>query len=88
MTLLRLRDRFREMRRSPRHEIHYLAQIDAGHDQGQISCMIANISELGAKLTVGAHQAVPEEFTLVFRRRCRIVRRIDSQIGVEFVAGG
>jgi hypothetical protein len=88
MGLLQLRERFREMRRSPRHEVHYLAQLDLGGDQGHLNCVIANISEMGAKITIGAHQSVPQEFTLVFRRRCRIVRRIDTQVGVEFVSAG
>ena len=40
----------------------------------------------GAKLTVGT-QEVPEEFTLWFRRRCRVARRADGQLGVQFVQG-
>jgi hypothetical protein len=31
---------------------------------------------------------VPEEFTLWFRRRCRVARRSDGQIGVQFVQTG
>ena len=84
MSLFRLEDRFRDLRRSPRFEVHYLGQIDAGAGTAPINCIICDISSTGAKLTVGAHQ-VPEEFVLVLRRRCRVLRRSDGQVGVKFV---
>jgi hypothetical protein len=84
MSLFRLEDRFRDLRKSPRFEVHYLGQIDAGPGTTPINCIICDISSTGAKLTVGANQ-VPEEFVLVFRRRCRVLRRTDGQVGVKFV---
>ncbi|HEY6259537.1 MAG TPA: PilZ domain-containing protein [Xanthobacteraceae bacterium] len=85
MSLFRSHD-FDERRKSTRHDLHYLAQIDPGDGTAPLSCIIGDISLGGAKLTVGA-QAVPEEFTLVFRRRCRAVRRADGQLAVRFVHG-
>ncbi|HEY4406966.1 MAG TPA: PilZ domain-containing protein [Xanthobacteraceae bacterium] len=73
-------------RKSTRHDLHYLAQIDPGDGSASLSCIICDISLGGAKLTVGT-QEVPEEFTLWFRRRCRVARRADGQIGVQFVQG-
>jgi len=84
MSLFRLEDRFRDLRRSPRFEIHYLGLIDLGRDETPVNCIICDISATGAKLTVGAHE-VPDEFMLVFRRRCRVIRRTDGQVGVKFV---
>ena len=84
MSLFRLEDRFRDLRRSPRFEIHYLGLIDLGRDATPVNCIICDISATGAKLTVGAHE-VPDEFMLVFRRRCRVIRRNDGQVGVKFV---
>jgi hypothetical protein len=84
MSLFRLEDRFRDLRKSPRFEIHYLGQIDAGTAVAPVNCIICDISATGAKLTVGANQ-VPDEFMLVFRRRCRVIRRADGQVGVRFV---
>ena len=81
------RQRLRDLRKSPRHEVHYVAQVDFGDNTPLLSCVIANISEIGAKLTIGPHHVVPEEFTLVYRRRCRVVRREDGQIAVQFVPG-
>jgi PilZ domain len=86
MGLLKPRDRFRELRNSLRHEIHYLAQIDVEGRPAPLTCIIWDISASGAKLTVADEQHVPDEFTLVLRRHCRVVRRYDGQIGVQFVA--
>jgi len=87
MASFRLNQRLREYRFSPRHDIHYLAQIEVGDATPPLSCMIANISETGAKLTIGTQHSVPDEFMLVLRRRCRIVRREDGQVAVHFVQG-
>jgi hypothetical protein len=87
MPLFRHRDAFREMRNSPRHEVGYLALIDPGDRSGLLNCIICDISATGAKLTVGLNHNVPDEFTLLFRRRCRVVRRDDGQLGIQFVRG-
>lgn len=84
MSLFRLEDRFRDLRKSPRFEVHYLGQIDAGTGTPAVNCIICDISSTGAKLTVGAHE-VPDEFVLVLKRRCRVLRRTDGQVAVKFV---
>jgi len=85
MGLFQPRDPFCELRKSPPHEIHYLAQIDVEGRRAPLSCIIWDISGSGAKLTVADGQQLPDEFTLVFRRHCRVVRRYDGQIAVRFV---
>jgi hypothetical protein len=87
MGLFQLRDTFRELRNSPRHEIHYLAQIDRDDGSTPLSCIIWDISANGARLTVADEQNIPDEFTLLLRRRCRVVRRYEGQIGVQFKLG-
>jgi PilZ domain len=77
----------REWRKSERHLLHYPASIDVGDGSAPLNCMIFDISEGGARLTVGLRAEVPEEFVLHFRRRCRVLRRADGQIAVEFVHG-
>lgn len=84
MSLFRLEDRFRDKRKSPRFELHYLGQIDVGAATSPVNCIIHDISASGAKLTVGDHE-VPDDFVLVFRRRCRVLRRSDGQVAVKFV---
>jgi hypothetical protein len=85
MSLFRTRDQG-DRRKTIRHDVSYLAQIDPGDGSGPISCIISDISLGGAKLTVGGRE-VPDEFTLLFRRRCRVTRGEDGQIGVKFVPG-
>ena len=85
MGLFPLRDPFRELRRSPRFEIHSLAQIELGGTSAPISCIISDISASGAKLTIAGENELPDQFTLLLRRRCRVVRRFDGQLGVVFV---
>jgi hypothetical protein len=84
MALFRLENKFRDLRASARFEVHYLGQIDRGSEAPAVNCIICDISATGAKLTVGPHE-VPDEFMLVLRRRCRVVRRTDGQVGVKFV---
>jgi hypothetical protein len=83
MSLFRLEDKFLELRRHPRFEVHYLGLIEMGAEVQPLSCIICDISATGAKLTVGQHE-VSDEFVLVFKRRCRVVRRTDGQVGVKF----
>jgi hypothetical protein len=54
-------------------------------------CTVWDESETGARLIVGAPEAIPDIFhiymTLDFssRRRCRVVWRSKTQVGVEFL---
>ena len=73
-----------DLRASPRHEVHYPAHVEVEGDLPILSCVIWDISAGGAKLTVAGEQDLPEEFVLLFRRRCRIVRRTDGQVAVQF----
>jgi PilZ domain len=73
-----------EFRQSQRYEVNYLAHVDP--DMGSsFNCIICELSSGGAKLIVDARHRLPNEFTLVFRRRCRIVHRTDGKTGVQFV---
>jgi hypothetical protein len=80
MGLFELQDRSRERRRDPR----FVAHIEIDGEATPLSCMISDMSASGAKLTTGLTHNVPDEFTLLFRRRCRVVRRSEGQVGVEF----
>jgi PilZ domain len=84
MSLFRLQRKPRELRRSPRHDVHYLCEIEPGDGTPPFNGILSNISATGAKITVGAHE-VADEFTLVFKRRCRVLRRTDGQLGVKFI---
>ncbi|MDC7787483.1 PilZ domain-containing protein [Rhodoplanes sp. TEM] len=77
--------KLRELRRSPRFEVHYPAFWDPCDGSALQSCVISDISAGGARLTVANPADMPAEFLLLFQRRCRIVRRNDRQIGVMFL---
>jgi len=85
MVFFRRQAQLVEMRKSPRHEVHYPAHVEISTSPTLVSCVICDISALGAKLTIRDVEHFPEEFTLLFRRRCRVVHRFDGQIGVQFV---
>ena len=74
-------DRRRNFRRSARD----YASIDLGNGAVPRGCMIADISDCGARLAVPRCDDLPDEFTLLVPRRCRIVRRMIGQIGVQFI---
>jgi hypothetical protein len=85
MNILQRRIARWELRKSERHPVHIPAYITAGDQSDRRSCIIHDVSLAGARLTVGSRTDLPDEFTLVFTRNCRVVRRMDGQIGVEFV---
>lgn len=76
----------RDLRKSARHELHFPAYIVMDDQSPRQSCIIYDVSEDGARLTIGGRTEIPDSFTLVFSRNCRVVRRTeDGQIGVEFL---
>jgi hypothetical protein len=85
MALFQRQAQFVDMRKSPRYEVHYPAHVEIVGNPVVLSCVICDISALGAKLTVRDVEHFPDEFTLLFRRHCRVVHRFDGQIGVRFV---
>jgi hypothetical protein len=85
MSFFRPADLFRDLRKSLRHEVRYPAYLDLDGASALFNSVICDISANGAKLTVREQEQLPDEFTLLFRRRCRVVRQFDGQIGVQFV---
>src|SRR5262245_56645197 len=74
-----------DLRKSPRYDVNYLAHVEPDGVGSQFNCIICEISAGGAKLIIDERHSFPGEFTLVFRRRCRIVHRTDGKTGVQFV---
>ena len=75
------------LRKAPRHALHFAARIETDDQSPHRTCMIHDVSEGGARLTIGLRAEIPDIFTLVFSRNCRVVRRAedDGQIAVEFL---
>ncbi len=70
--------------------MRYSAWIQGGGSAKRFGCVVADISDSGARLDVDTPDSVPDRFILLLsknghaRRICRTVWRSSSQIGVQF----
>jgi hypothetical protein len=78
-----------DQRKAQRHQIHIAAHLEIPGKLRHPTCIIHDISEGGARLTVGPRSDIPDVFTLVMTRNCRVVRRAEDegQLAVEFLPG-
>lgn len=81
-----------EKRRARRKPMHYAAWV-ADNKRMLQGCVVADISETGARLAVETPQNIPDHFMLELtggrtgaHRTCRVVWRGAREIGVEFDA--
>jgi hypothetical protein len=76
-------------RKAPRRQLRYTAWISPGPKKLQ-GCVVADISDFGARLHVENSKTVPDGFVLLLsasgkpKRKCRVIWRKGAQIGVEF----
>jgi hypothetical protein len=80
-----------EHRKSVRRTVQHTAWI-AQQGKPLIGCVLADISEHGARLAVEDVESVPDEFMLFLSRRgtprrlCRVARRSENEVGIMFTA--
>ena len=76
----------RERRGAFRYDVRVRAAIAVDDKSPTAECTIRDISQTGAMIEVESGH-VPDDFTLVFSRQCRVVRRSKdgTKIGVEFL---
>ena len=76
----------RERRRARRYDVQVQALITTDDEPADRVCMIHDISQTGAYISV-ENAGELEEFTLTVSRRCRVVRRNaeGTKAGVEFL---
>jgi hypothetical protein len=80
-----------EKRKSLRRSVTYPAFVDLGDGSPPRECMLCDASQDGAQLAVADPNSLPNEFILALsfdgaaRRRCRVIRRTETEIGVEFL---
>lgn len=66
-------------------------EIDCGRGTRPLHCIVFDLSETGARMTLARDTRLPEEFVLVLaadgrsRRRCRIARRDHLDVSVRFL---
>jgi hypothetical protein len=80
-----------ERRKVPRHRT-LKAGLIAFNRAATIDCRVRNLSPVGACLDVASQIGIPDEFTLLveheqLRKKCRVIWRNPTRLGVEFVAG-
>jgi PilZ domain len=80
-----------ERRMSVRRNVHHPGLM-VGIDKSIIGpCTVCNVSATGARLKLEMSEGVPDEFELLLsrnaplHRRCKVVWRSESNIGVRFV---
>jgi hypothetical protein len=80
-----------DKRRNVRRAVTYPASLDFGDGSPARGCTLCDAWQQGAQLTVADPNSLPNEFILALssdgaaRRRCRVVWRTETQIGVEFL---
>jgi hypothetical protein len=77
-----------ENRIAPRRRVLKSAFIVISEKAPKLECTVRSISDSGAALQVSTTVGLPQTFELIIdgvRRRCRVVRRTDTNIGVRFI---
>lgn len=82
---------FVELRRSMREQVQFPAWIDISDGKLPHDCIVLDVSDGGARILLLSPGKLPKEFWLVLtkdrtrRRRCRVVWRADTQVGLEYL---
>ena len=80
-----------DQRKNRRRALGYRARINAIGGDGQIFCIIKDVSESGARVVTSSPDQLPDAFILCLtadglpRRHCRVVWRSETEAGVSFV---
>jgi hypothetical protein len=78
-----------DKRKAHRRQLRYTAWISLGPKKLQ-GCVVADISDSGARLQVENSKTVPNNFVLLLaasgkpKRKCRVIWRKGAQIGIAF----
>ena len=78
-----------DKRKAHRRQLRYTAWVSLGPKKLH-GCVVADISDFGARLDVQNSKTVPTNFVLLLsaggkpKRKCRVVWRKGAQIGVKF----
>jgi hypothetical protein len=81
-----------EQRKSPRQRTYKVARIAFQRGRALNHCLVRDLSDIGACLTIENPIGIPDSFNLVFdsgerSRMCEVAWRNKKQIGVEFRRG-
>jgi hypothetical protein len=79
-----------ELRKKPRRQFHYRAQILTSENGPPHACAIVDISQSGARIALESSEDLPRRFVLLLsaqgsaQRVCRLVWQRGLSAGVEF----
>jgi hypothetical protein len=78
-----------ELRNASRHRTYKAARIAFRGGRAVITCLVRNLSDTGACLSVDSPLDIPDSFNLVFdsgepSRMSRVIWRKKTQIGIAF----
>jgi hypothetical protein len=80
-----------DKRRMRRHTLRYAAWVAVGDDSPAKACMVADVSETGARIELESPGDLPKEFWLLLsrdgkvRRRCELVWQTGEQVGARYL---
>jgi PilZ domain len=82
-----------EARRTARARTFLQARVSYGEGAISAECMVSQLSQTGARLTVASAVALPDVFDIAIpqraiARRGKLVWREDDQVGIDFVNEG
>jgi hypothetical protein len=89
--LFRFGQTFIEQRRAIRDHVCFCAWIANDTDARYWECTVLDVSDTGARIVIPSPTRISKEFWLVLskdgsrRRRCQLVWRSDSQIGLKYI---
>jgi PilZ domain len=82
-----------DLRKYPRRPFNYAAAIVVDTTTPPRPCRLADVSHSGARLVLERDEELPDRFVLLLthngeaRRHCRVVWRMGTTLGVEFLNG-
>jgi hypothetical protein len=80
----------RDHRKATRKALHYPVAIEMGEGESARICMLSDVSDTGARLTLESPESVPDDFMMRLShdgkttRECHVVWRSGHQLGIQF----
>jgi len=80
-----------ERRKDTRRPLLRMCWLDLGKDHPPLQARLINVSKSGARIDCAEPDKMPDDVVLYLTedgkvgRRCRVVRRSDAEVGLEFI---
>jgi hypothetical protein len=80
-----------DKRRARRHPLRYAAWIDSGDNTPSRRCLVADVSESGARIELDTPAELPKQFWLLLsrdgkvHRRCEVIWQTGEHVGARYL---